>query len=289
MQVSLQALKAFESAARRGSFKLAAEELSLTPTAISHHISNLESRLNVTLFHRLGRRISLTGTGIKLAKATSDGFRIIDSALEEVMEAGSAVRVTTTSSFAAMVLIPSQHEFEQANPGISMEISTGESVDNQSYVIPIRFGDVSVAADSDVIISESFNVFGAYGKVSPFGANEPVTIFTTQWKNKSLPDPPLAAWLELNGLDGSNIMFKKFDQELFGIQQAMAGNGLVFCSTTLTKRLLKFNLLQQFETRPVNSDFCYYIPNKNSFETRSAIRFLNWIEDLLNQGGEVET
>ncbi len=52
MQVSLQALKAFESAARRGSFKLAAEELSLTPTAISHHIGNLESRLNVSLFHR---------------------------------------------------------------------------------------------------------------------------------------------------------------------------------------------------------------------------------------------
>ena len=96
MQVSLQALKAFESAARRGSFKLAAEELSLTPTAISHHISNLESRLNVSLFHRLGRRISLTGTGIRLAKATSEGFRKIDSALEEVMKAGSAVRVTTT-------------------------------------------------------------------------------------------------------------------------------------------------------------------------------------------------
>jgi len=283
LQVSLQALKAFESAARRGSFKLAAEELSLTPTAISHHISNLERRLNVNLFHRLGRRISLTGTGLRLAKATSDGFRIIDSALEEVMKAGSAVRVTTTSSLAAMVLIPSQHEFEQANPDISMEISTGESVDSQSYIIPIRFGDVSVAEDSDVIRSESFNVFGAYGMTSPSWSNEPITLFTTEWKNKSLPDPPLAAWLEVNGLDGSNIKLKKFDQELFGIQQAMAENGLVFCSTTLTKRLLKSSLLQQFDTRPVKSDLCYYVPNKDSFETRSAARFLNWIEDILNQ------
>ena len=283
MQVSLQALKAFESAARQGSFKLAAEELSLTPTAISHHISNLESRLNVNLFHRLGRRISLTATGIRLAKATSDGFRKIDSALQEVMKAGSAVRVTTTSSLAAMVLIPSQHEFEQANPDISMEISTGESVDNQSYTIPIRFGDVSVAEESDVIRSESFNVFGAYGMTSPSWPNEPITLFTTEWKNKSLPDPPLGAWLEKNGLDGSNIKLKKFDQELFGIQQAMAGNGLVFCSTTLTKRLLKANLLQQFETRSVQSNFCYYIPNKDSFETRSAARFIHWIEDILNQ------
>lgn len=283
MQVSLQALKAFESAARHGSFKLAAEELSLTPTAISHHISNLESRLNVNLFHRLGRRISLTGTGSRLASATSDGFRKIDSALEEVMKAGSAVRVTTTSSLAAMVLIPSQHEFEQANPDISMEISTGESVDNQSYIIPIRFGDVSVAEDSDVIRSESFNVFGAYGTTSPAWSNERITLFTTEWKNKSLPDPPLRAWLETNGLDGSNIKLKNFDQEFLGIQQAVAGKGLVFCSTTLTKGLVKSKLLRQFGTRSVQSDFCYYVPGKDSFETRSAVRFINWIEDILNQ------
>ncbi len=283
MQVSLQALKAFESAARRGSFKLAAEELSLTPTAISHHISNLESRLNVNLFHRLGRRISLTGAGKRLAKATSEGFRKIDSALDEVMKAGSVVRVTTTSSLAAMVLIPSQHEFEQANPDISMEISTGESVDNQSYIMPIRFGDVSITEDSDVIRSESFNVFGAYGMTPPAWSNEPITLFTTEWKNKLLPEPPLTAWLEENGLDGSNIKLKKFDQELFGIQQAMAQNGLVFCSTTLTKRLLKSNLLQQFNTRPVKSDLCYYVPDKDSFETRSSAIFINWIEDILNQ------
>lgn len=283
LQVSLQALKAFESAARRGSFKLAAEELSLTPTAISHHISNLESRLNVTLFHRQGRRISLSRTGIKLAKATSEGFRIIDNTLEEVMKASNSVRVTTTSSFAALVLIPSQYEFEQANPGISMEISTGESLDSHSYVIPIRFGDASVAADSDVIGTESFNVFGAYGTTPPSWSNEPITLFTTEWKNKSLPEPPIGAWLKKNRLDESNITLKRHDQELFGIQQAMAENGLVFCSTTLTKRLLKSNLLQEFGTQSVESDLCYYIPNKDSFETKSATRFLNWVEDVLNQ------
>lgn len=282
LQVSLQALKAFESAARRGSFKLAAEELSLTPTAISHHISNLESRLGVNLFHRQGRRILLTGTGERLAKASSDGFRKIDSALKEVMKAGGRVRVTTTSSLAAMVLIPSQHEFEQANPNISIEISTGESVDSQSYILPIRLGDASVVEDSDVIKSESFNVFGAYGKTLPSWSDAPITLFTTEWKNKSLPEPPLAAWLNLNGLDGSSIRLKKFDQEFFGIQQAIANNGLVFCSTTLTKRLLQDNLLQKFETQPVNSDLCYYVPNKGSFETRSAARFLDWIEDILN-------
>ena len=283
MQVSLQALKAFESAARRGSFKLAAEELSLTPTAISHHVSNLESRLNVSLFHRQGRRISLTTTGLRLAKATSEGFRKINTALEELSKVGNSVRVTTTSSLAAMVLIPSQYEFEQANPDISMELSTGESLDNHPYTIPIRFGDIAVVESSDVIKYESFDVFGAYGMKAPSWTSDPITLFITEWKNKSLPPPPLAPWLEKNGLNGINIKLKKLDQELFGIQKAMAENGLVFCSTTLIKRLLNSNLVQQFQTQQVKSELCYYVPNKNSFETKTATTFLQWIENILNQ------
>lgn len=282
MQVSLQALKAFEAAARRGSFKLAAEELSLTPTAISHHISNLEGRLNVNLFHRQGRRIALTRAGERLAEATSDGFRKIENSLEDLVAAGSKVRVTTTSSLAAMILIPSQNQFEQINPRISVEISTGESIDNQSYTIPIRFGDATAIEASDIIKSESFNVFGASEVKPPSWSNEPITLFTTEWKNKALPEPPLAAWLAMNGLNESDIKLRKFDQELFGIQQAMAENGLVFCSTTLTKRLLKANLLQQFGTQPIESDLCYYVPNKDSFETRSATMYLNWLEGLLS-------
>ncbi|MGH1372075.1 MAG: LysR family transcriptional regulator, partial [Cellvibrionaceae bacterium] len=69
----------------------------------------------------------------------------------------------------------------------------------------------------------------------------------------------------------------------FGIQQAMAGNGLVFCSTTLTNRLLESNLLQQFDTRPVKSDLCYYVPNRVGFETSSAAKFLDWIDAILNR------
>lgn len=283
MQVSLQALKVFESAARHKSFKLAAEELSLTPTAVSHHINNLESRLHVNLFNREGRRVVLTATGERLAKATLDGFAIINNALQEVMDASRVVRVTTTSSLAAMVLIPYQHEFEQANPDVAMQISTGESVDSQSYIIPIRFGARSAVEDADIICTESFNLYGANGITPPAWLDEPITIFTTQWKNKSLPEPPLAAWLKTNGLDAANIKVKKFDQELFGIQQAMAENGLVFCSATLTKRLLKSNLLQQFKTRSVESDLCYYIPNKASFENRSAAKFINWVQAILNQ------
>lgn len=283
MQVSLQALRAFESAARLGSFKLAAEELSLTPTAISHHVANLESRLNVDLFHRQVRKITLTTTGDRLAVEISEGFRKIEDALDEITVNGNTLRVATTSSLAAMLLIPSINEFYQLHPDISVEFSTGESLESHLYILPIRYGDVSLVPSNDILKYESFNVFGTSKLDLSKYTTEPITLFTTEWKNKALPNPPLETWLELNGWDRTQITIKKFDQEIFGIHEALAANGLVFCSSTLAQRFIKANLIQPLKTKSVQSELCYYIPNKEDFKNRNARKFIEWIERLFNQ------
>ncbi|MCU4502687.1 LysR family transcriptional regulator [Acinetobacter sp. WU_MDCI_Abxe161] len=283
MQVSLQALKAFESAARLGSFKLAAEELSLTPTAISHHITNLESRLNVDLFHRQVRKITLTTTGERLAGAISEGFRKIEDALDEITVNGNVVRVASTSSLAAMLLIPSINEFYQLHPDISVEFSTGEVLENHLYTLPIRYGDISFVQSQDIVKYDSFNMFGS-SKLDPLRCpSEPITLFTTEWKNKALPSTTLEAWFEENEWDQKRVTIKKFDQEIFGIHEALSANGLVFCSHTLAHRFVKANLLQEFETKTVQSKLCYYIPNKEDFKNRNARKFIEWVENLLNQ------
>lgn len=283
MQVSLQALKAFEAAARLGGFKLAAEELSLTPTAISHHITNLESRLNVDLFHRQVRKITLTTIGERLAGAISEGFRKIEDALDEITVNGNVVRVASTSSLAAMVLIPSINEFYQLHPDISVEFSTGEALDNHLYTLPIRYGEVSLVKSQDIVKYDSFNVFGSSKFDSLKCPSEPITLFTTEWKNKALPSPPLEAWLEENEWSQNRVIIKKFDQEIFGIHEALSANGLVFCSATLAHRFVKANLLQEFETKLIQSKLCYYIPNKEDFKNRNARKFIEWVENLFNQ------
>lgn len=285
MQVSLQALKAFESAARLGSFKLAAEELSLTPTAISHHVSNLEGRLNVDLFYRQVRKISLTETGEKLAIAISKGFRTIEDALEEVSTASRVIKITTTSSLAAMILIPAMQTFSQLHPEIELEISTGESLENHLYALPIRYGAVASVSTTDIIKHESFNVFAAAGLYTENWAEQSITLFNTEWKNKNLPIPPLQTWLEKNTFEEKNITVQHFDQEIFGIQEAMMANGLVFCSNTLVSRLIQAKLMQSLATESVQSELCYYIPDKEQLKRRN--RHMNelilWIEALLNQ------
>ncbi|MCH7313059.1 LysR family transcriptional regulator [Acinetobacter sp. ANC 3882] len=285
MQVSLQALKAFESAARLGSFKLAAEELSLTPTAISHHVSNLERRLNVDLFYRQVRKISLTETGEKLATAISKGFRTIEDALEEVSTAGRVIKITTTSSLAAMILIPAMQTFSQLYPEIALEISTGENLENHLSALPIRYGAVASVSPTDIIKYESFNVFAAVGLHKKSWLEQPITLFSTEWKNKTLPKPPLQTWLDYNALDGKNINLHHFDQEIFGIQEALMANGLVFCSSTLVSRLIQAKLIQPLSTKCVQSELCYYIPNKEQLKHRNRHmhELIVWIEALLNQ------
>ena len=84
MTPSLPALRAFDAAARQGSFRAAAEKLSVTPTAISHHIRGLEDQLGAKLFDRIGRDVSLTEDGKRLAQATGQAFGILDSAVRAV-------------------------------------------------------------------------------------------------------------------------------------------------------------------------------------------------------------
>ena len=158
MQVSLQALKAFESAARLGSFKAAADELSITPTAISHHINNLESRLNVDLFYRQVRKITLTPTGEYLSAATSDGFNRIDQALTTVQATGATVKISTTSSLAALRLIPALQELSINQPNLEVDISTSEAVDKQLHTLPIRFGQQHNINADDIFKTEQFNL-----------------------------------------------------------------------------------------------------------------------------------
>lgn len=283
MQVSLQALKAFEAAARLGSFKAAANELSLTPTAISHHINNLESRLNVDLFYRQVRKITLTPTGEYLSAATSDGFNRIDQALATVQATGTTVKITTTSSLAALRLIPALQELSASQPNLEVDISTSEAVDKQLHTLPIRFGERLHINAGDIIKTERFNVFGSYKVADIPWQNGPVTLYTTKWKNKALSEPPLKQWLTQNNLDPALFSIKTFDQELFGIQEAMADSGLVFCSTTLVQRLLNTELLKSFDTHAVESEFCYYIPNKQRFSTRDTRLVLEWVEGLLDR------
>ncbi len=283
MQVSLPALKAFESAARLGSFKDAATELSISPTAVSHHINKLEQRLNVTLFTRSARKVTLTELGKELALATSKGFQCIETAIEKITVKDKQINVTTTSSFAALVLIPALQAFYKLYPESKVNITSGESIDANHFTLPIRLGETDKQSSKDVIKVEQFNLFCTTNVATKFRQTDELTIYTTEWKNSSLPSVPLQAWLELNGLQNRQVQVKHFDQELFGVQQALQENAYVFCSKTLTQGYLKAGVLTELDTYSISSKLCYYIADKEKHLSRHNFMFIDWLEKLLNE------
>ena len=285
LNISLQALRVFESAARLGSFKEAANELALTPTAVSHHVKNLESRLGVELFKRQIRGVSLTLEGEKLARATTQGFDIIQQSVQELAMEASIVRVQATSSFAALVLIPALSTFNEKYPGIRVEVSTGETISRHSQSLAIRYGTAANVEPTDRLATESFNLYGTPELLKCLDQQcitqqEAMTIYTTAWKNNALPEVPWQEWLASNQLHESKFSLSRFDQEMYGIQQALAGKGLVFCSDGLIKSWLDVGLLKPLGTSAIPSSFCYYIKNKASLYGNTKL-FVNWLSEAV--------
>ncbi len=123
MTASLPALRAFDAAARQGSFRIAAEKLSVTPTAISHHIRGLEEQLGVKLFERAGREVALTEDGRRLAAATAQAFEILDDAVRSVRRGSrKVVRLAAGPIFTARWLMPRIGDFWDDHPEIELEV-----------------------------------------------------------------------------------------------------------------------------------------------------------------------
>ena len=107
LHFSLDLLKGFEAAARHLSFTRAADELSLTQSAISREIKLLESRLEVRLFNRIHRGLELTDAGLALYRSVSEALRLIDRGIEAVTgPAGGVVTITTNVPFASFWVVP---------------------------------------------------------------------------------------------------------------------------------------------------------------------------------------
>jgi LysR family glycine cleavage system transcriptional activator len=126
MLPSLKALRAFDVAAELGSFRAAAEYLSISPTAISHHIRNLEDQLGTKLFDRMIRAVELTDDGRYLAQVTHQAFGSLEHSVERLRRSrtNSSIRIAAGSFFTARKLLPLISEFWQHHPEIELEVTT---------------------------------------------------------------------------------------------------------------------------------------------------------------------
>lgn len=123
----LHLLKIFEAAGRTLSFKLAAHELHVTPSAVSHQIRTLEEHLQFPLFRRGNRSLSLTPAGTELFKVVSTHIQALNSGVQQVMRRHGtpSIRAHILPFMATEIVIPNLHSFTLAHPDIELRIETG--------------------------------------------------------------------------------------------------------------------------------------------------------------------
>lgn len=146
----LQALRAFESASRHLSFKKAAEELHVTPAAISQQVKALEGYLGVPLFRRLTRAIELTGHGAAMLPKVREGFECLAAAVESTrQEIGGVLTVTAPPSFASRWLLPRLSRFSAIHPEIELRLaSSPDTIDRRGDTAVLEEGVVDPRSDS---------------------------------------------------------------------------------------------------------------------------------------------
>lgn len=152
----LNALRAFEVAARHLSFALAARELHVTPAAISHQIKGLEDGLGHRLFRRLKRGLELTRAGQLLLPKLSEGFGRLGEAVAAVrsLDEEGTLAVSAATSFATRWLAPRLHRFVSAHPELDVRINASTRLIDPGKD-ELASGDAAVGSpveDADIVV-----------------------------------------------------------------------------------------------------------------------------------------
>lgn len=232
----LTALRAFDAAARHMSFAKAAEELSVTPAALSFQIKSLEEHLGAPLFLRLNRAVELTEAGKTLVPGTAAGFQTLAAAWRAVqrLQDEQTLTVTAGPAFTAKWLAPRLYEFAQAHPEIELRFSASLKIMDfarDAVDVAIRFG----AGENSDLWSMPLAEEWVCPVMTPALAEQYPT-------PESLTKAPLIfddsisflepkcdwdAWFQAMGIDFKADHGPRFSQADHAIDAALAGVGVV--------------------------------------------------------------
>jgi LysR family transcriptional regulator of beta-lactamase len=284
-QLPLNALRAFEAAARHLNFTRAALELCVSQAALSHQIRSLEDRLQVSLFHRLPRGVALTDEGAALHPVLTDSFDRIAIAIDRFTGGRfrEVLTVGVVGTFATGWLLPRLADFEATHPDIELRLQThnnridlaGEGLD-----LAIRFGDGDWQGQACTPIVDA-----------PFAPLCAPALARRLQHPQALGNAPLLRsyrqdewprWLQTAGVSGVEARGPVFDSSLTLASAAAAGAGVALLPLRMFEQeLAEGRLLQPFA--PTLSLGRYWLTRLRSRPEREPLRrFKAWL--LAQQG-----
>jgi LysR family glycine cleavage system transcriptional activator len=256
----LAALRAFEAAARLLSFKRAAAELAVTPTAISHQIRQLEQGLGTALFQRRTRQVVLTEAGRALHPDLVRAFDLMGQAVDKARR-GPRRQVATLSAtlaFTAKLLVPRAAAFPLRNPGWDLRLhASDDPVDlgGGEADAAIRYGLGRYPGLATLpLITDCFAPMASprLGPLTPADLQR-LSLIHFEWGAQAtkISVPTWRAWIERAAAAGFDVAGLDpeggitFNDENSAIQAAIAGQGVALLSTALVAAELKAGLLMR--------------------------------------------
>jgi DNA-binding transcriptional LysR family regulator len=239
MQPSLSLLRAFEAAARTGSFQEAATELHLSPSAVSHAIRKLERQLGLLLFLREGRWVRLSADGTALMRHVGPAFEDLRRGMDLVSSRGlKLLRVHSAPSFAAQWLTPRLPGFLATHPDIEIRLSAGTDYTrfaNDEFDVDIVYGRPALDAVIIVPLGEETVTPLCMPKLASL-IRKPEDLLRhalIDSDNKKVRWPD---WFLANGLSAPPPRGMRFDRSFLAISAAVSGLGIALESTRLAEK-----------------------------------------------------
>ncbi len=284
---SLNGLRAFEAAARHLSFTLAASELNVTQTAISHQIRRLEEELGLRLFIRKNRALALTPQARDYLPGVRAAFNDLRLATDRLLrkDDDKVLTVSTLASLAAKWLLPRLTAFQEAHPGIDVRITTSTTLvdfKNGDVDAAIRYGRGNwpglrsewLMADDFFPVCSPALLSGKKPLRTPEDLRDHVLLHTStngdDWRQ----------WLTAAGLpsDLSKPQGITFDLILMTVQAAIDGIGVAMGRTSYVQDdIAKGRLVVPFDiSLPVDAGF-YLVSPEGIAEPPKLKAFRQWL------------
>ncbi len=298
----LNGLRAFEAAARHLSFRDAADELAVTPAAISHQIKGLEERLGAPLFERKTRAITLTDAGHLLLPEVGQGFQTLQKALARLSQLrdDDTLTITASPSLAARWLLPRLERLEKRHPELEIRISaTNEVIDLErgGADAALRFGRGNYpGVHVDCLATLNFFPVCAPGLATaerPLNAPPDLVHHTLlhddSWIMNKDKVPDWTMWLRTLGVkcvDATRGL--RFDNAVLTLQAATLKRGIALSSSDLASSDLDSGaLIRPFDSNDAMAiDFgIYFVCTHQALERRTVAAFRQWVLDEFKDRG----
>ena len=281
----LTSLRAFDAVARHESFKLAAEEISVTPTAISHQIRSLEQSLECRLFERSARGVSLTPQGTLLFRASASIFSTLRQAVSELTPASSpgAITLSTTSNFLTHWLIPRLPEFHQQCVGLNLHLHTAiDLIDPAGKIADcaIRYSQqINPALNNTLLCKDRFILVASpHLAINNLRDLPEHTLFHVDNRHIPHPSPDWQHWKKQFGPESLDVSSGiHFNDETHAIQAAIAGQGVLIASELLVRDALEKKILVSPSEQSLEGGCYYFVTSENKARWPEVRQLREWL------------